>query len=171
LCKETMQLASEIQSLSHQLHSSTLDYLGLTATIRGLCREVSEHQQVKVHFTESNMPRSVPPDVALALFRITQESLHNGLKYSGVREFAVRLQRTATHIELVISDNGVGFDVEEAMRGRGLGLISMRERITALKGSLSIESQPMKGTRISVRVPISADTVSCTSAASVAFPT
>ena len=157
LCNETMQLASEIQTLSHQLHSSSLDYLGLVATIRGLCREISERQQVEVHFTESNMPKSVRPEVALALFRITQESLHNALKYSGVREFTVRLQGTGTHIQLVISDKGAGFDVNGAIQGRGLGLISMRERIFALKGTLSIESQPMNGTRICVRVPNAVD--------------
>jgi signal transduction histidine kinase len=149
----TMQLASDIQALSHELHSSSLDYLGLTTTLQGLCREISQHQQVEVHFTESNMPKSVRPDVALALFRITQESLHNALKHSGVREFTVRLRGTGTHIELVVSDNGAGFNVNEAIRGRGLGLISMRERIFALKGTLSIESQPMNGTRISVCVP------------------
>lgn len=97
---------------------------------------------------------SVPPDVALALFRITQESLHNAVKYSGVRDFTVRLQGTETHIELMISDHGVGFDVSAAKRAGGLVLISMRERIIALKGTLSIESQPTKGTQVSARVPV-----------------
>ena len=156
LGNETKRLASEVQALSHQLHSSTLDHLGLIPAIRGLCREISERHQVEIHFLESNVPKSVPPDVALALFRITQESLHNALKYSGVPEFTVRLQGTGTHIELMISDNGAGFDVSEAQRGPGLGLIGMRERISAVKGILCIESQPMKGTQVSVRVPLGA---------------
>lgn len=100
------------------------------------------------------MPKFVPSDVALALFRITQESLHNALKYSGVREFNVQLQGTGTHIELTISDNGAGFDVQQARQGRGLGLISMQERMIAVKGTLFIDSQPLKGTRVNVRVPL-----------------
>ena len=154
LSTETTCLASEIQALSHQLHSSKLDYLGLVPAIAGLCSEISQHQEAEIHFMESNMPKSLTPDVALALFRITQESLHNALKYSGVRDFTVRLQGTGTHIELMISDNGVGFDLNAAQRGGGLGLISMRERILALRGTFSIESEPMKGTQVSVRVPL-----------------
>jgi signal transduction histidine kinase len=143
-----------VQALSHQLHSSKLHYLGLVPAIRGLCREISEHQQAVIHFTESNMPKVVSPDVSLALFRITQESLHNSLKYSGVRDVSVRIEGTGTHIQLMISDRGAGFDVSEAQRGSGLGLISMRERILAVKGTLSIESQPLKGTDVRVRVPL-----------------
>lgn len=155
LRKETNRLALEVAALSHQLHSSNLDYLGLVSAVASLCREISEHQHAVINFTESDMPKSVPPNVALALFRITQESLHNALKYSGVREFTVRLHGTGTHIELMISDRGAGFDVREARKGCGLGLISMQERITAVKGTLSIESQPMKGTQVNVRVPLS----------------
>jgi PAS domain S-box-containing protein len=154
LSDETTRLASEVQALSHQLHSSKLDYLGLVPAISGLCREISEHHQVVIHFMESNVPKFVPPDVSLALFRITQESLHNCLKYSGVRDFTVRIEGTGAHIELMISDGGAGFDVGEAERGSGLGLISMRERILAVKGTLTIESQPMKGTHVRVRVPL-----------------
>ena len=154
---ETMSLAAEVQTLSRQLHSSKLEYLGLVPAIRALCKEISAHHQAEINFMQSNLPKSMPPDVALALFRITQESLHNAVKYSGVRDFTVRLRGTETHIELVISDQGVGFDVSLAKQSRGLGLISMRERIIALKGTLSIESQPMKGTQVSVRVPLGAD--------------
>ena len=153
LSHETMRLGSDVQALSHQLHSSKLDYLGMVPAIRGLCKEISKHQGFEVHFTESNIPESVPPDVALTLFRITQESLHNALKYSGGRDFVVQLRGTATHIELIISDDGAGFDVSEAQQGPGLGLLSMRERISAVKGTLSIKSQPMKGTQVSARVP------------------
>jgi len=154
LSDETTRLASEVQALSHQFHSSKLDYLGLVPAIRGLCREISEHQQVEIHFIEGNIPRFVPPDVSLALFRITQESLHNSLKYNRVRDFTVRIEGTGSHIESMISDCGAGFDLSEAQRGSGLRLISMRELILAVKGTLSIESQPMQGTQVRVRVPL-----------------
>jgi len=154
LSEETRRLGSDIQALSHQLHSSKLDYLGLVPAIRGLCRELGEHHEANIHFSESGIPKAVAPDVALALFRITQESLHNALKYSGVRDFTVRLEGTRTHVELMVSDHGAGFDVSEAERGCGLGLISMRERILAVKGTLSIQSQPTRGTQVTVRVPL-----------------
>lgn len=157
---ETKRVIAEVGALSHRLHSSSLEYLGLAPAVMGLCREMSEGQQVNIDFAQSGVPKSVPSDVALALFRITQESLHNALKYSGAREFNVRLRGTGTHIELMISDDGAGFDVLEAKKGRGLGLISMQERITAVKGTLSIESQPMSGTRVTARVPLANDDVS-----------
>lgn len=154
LSRAVKSLASEVQALSHRLHSASLDYLGLGAALRGLCREIGDHHTATVLFTETSMPGSVPPDVALALFRITQESLHNALKYSGVREFQVLLEGTGTHISLSISDKGTGFNVTEARQGRGIGLISMQERILAIGGTFSIESHPGKGTRISARVPL-----------------
>jgi signal transduction histidine kinase len=155
LAKDTRNLASDVKTLSHELHSSSLEFLGLLPAIRGLCREISERQQVEIDFTGNNVPGCVPPDVALALFRITQESLHNALKYSGIRAFTVQLRGAGTDLELAVSDSGVGFDVNEARASHGLGLVSMRERIVALKGTISIESQPMHGTRVSVRVPMS----------------
>jgi len=154
LIKDTHNLVSDVSALSHELHSSSLDYLGLVPAIRGLCREMSERQKVKINFKESNVPSYVPPDVALALFRITQESLHNALKYSGVRAFEVELKGTESHLELVISDSGVGFDVNEAGAGHGLGLVSMRERIMALRGTISTESELMRGTKVRARVPL-----------------
>jgi signal transduction histidine kinase len=154
LVKDTHDLVSAVSALSHELHSSSLEYLGLVPAIKGLCREISERQQVEIDFKESNVPRYVPPDVALALFRITQESLHNALKYSGVRNFDVELKGAGSHLELVISDSGIGFDVNDAKASHGLGLVSMRERIMALKGTISTESQPMRGTKVRARVPV-----------------
>lgn len=154
LNKEMSHLVSEVQALSHRLHSPRLELLGLVPAITGLCREIRERQKVEIKFAETGVPKNLAPDVALALFRIVQESLHNALKYSGVSEFEVRLQGSATYIELEISDRGKGFNVNEAMRGPGLGLISMRERISALKGTLLIESQPNTGTQVNVRVPL-----------------
>jgi len=154
LIKDIGNLATDIRTLSHQLHSSSLEYLGLVPAIRALCSEISESQHVNIDFTESNVPGNLPAGVALALFRITQEALHNALKYSGVRVFRVDLQGAGGQLELAISDGGVGFDVNEARASQGLGLISMRERIVALKGSICIESEPMKGTRVSASVPV-----------------
>jgi signal transduction histidine kinase len=103
------------------------------------------------------MPSGVPKEISLCLFRILQEALQNAIKYSHVRHFSVRLQGTSAEIELSISDRGVGFDHENAVSGRGLGLISMRERMQLVKGKLSITSQPGGGTTVHARVPLNAE--------------
>jgi signal transduction histidine kinase len=158
LFKDTTQISSEIQALSHALHSSSLEYLGLAPAIQGFCDELARHQNVKVDFVHSGVPPSLSPDAALALFRVAQEALHNAVKYSGVKKFEVRLLGTADELQLTVRDSGVGFGPEAAMHGHGLGLISMRERIIPLKGTISIVSKPKHGTEITARVPIPAET-------------
>jgi signal transduction histidine kinase len=99
----------------------------------------------------------VPNDVSLCLFRVLQEALHNAVKYSGVERFAVQLNGTSDEIHLTVLDSGTGFDPEAAINGRGLGLISMQERVSLVKGTISIASKLMCGTEISVRVPVNVD--------------
>jgi PAS domain S-box-containing protein len=154
LQQETTKVAREIQSLSHELHSSSLDYLGLAAAINGFCSEFGKAHNADIHFEHKDVPRSLAPDVALALFRITQEGLHNALKYSGVTHFEVRLEGKRGQLELRICDSGAGFEVKKAAQRQGLGLISMRERALGLKGRFTIRSQPGCGTEILVRAPI-----------------
>jgi PAS domain S-box-containing protein len=154
------EIAGDVQSLSHQLHSSKLDYLGIVSAIRGFCNEFSRQHAVSVEFTENNVPRHVPKDISLCLFRVAQEALHNALKHSGVTEFSVELTATADEILLVVSDSGSGFDVEDAKRDRGLGLVSMQERVHLVNGVLFVESSrgtgssPGAGTKILAVVPL-----------------
>jgi PAS domain S-box-containing protein len=150
-------LGHDIQALSHRLHSSKLDYLGLTVAANSFCRELSEKQKVEIDFTHEGMPSRVPKEISLCLFRILQEALQNAVKYSAVRHFRVKLEGAAAEIRLTISDPGVGFDQQSAFSGRGLGLISMRERIQLVKGELSITSQPAHGTTVFASVPFKAD--------------
>jgi PAS domain S-box-containing protein len=147
------EIAGDVQSLSHQLHSSKLDYLGISAAIRGFCAELSKQHELDIEFSEEDVPAHLPKDVSLCLFRVAQEALHNAVKYSGVREFIVELSAIESGIRLTVSDAGAGFDVEEAKKNRGLGLVSMQERIHLVRGRLSVESQPGAGTRIIVLVP------------------
>jgi signal transduction histidine kinase len=156
LQKQTSEIAADIQSLSHELHSAKLQYLGITAAMRGFCREFGEQQKVEVNFQAHNLPSPVSPDISLCFFRVLQEALHNSAKHSGVRRFEVRLWGTSDEIHLTIKDSGAGFDREAAKESRGLGLISMGERLKLLNGTLSIESQPKRGTTIRARVPFTA---------------
>ena len=103
------------------------------------------------------MPKHLPKEVALCLFRVAQEALHNALKYSGVRHFAVEVSSTPERVQLVVRDAGAGFAVEEAKNHGGLGLVSMQERINMLRGQFSVESQPGEGTKIVASVPVIAE--------------
>jgi signal transduction histidine kinase len=150
---QTSEIAADVQSLSHELHSSRLQYLGLAAALGGFCKEFSAQQKVEVDFDSQDLPTSLAPDISLCFFRVLQEALHNAAKHSGVRLFEVRLWRALDEIHLTIRDSGAGFDHEATKAGRGLGLISMQERLKLLHGTLSIESQLQRGTTIHASVP------------------
>jgi PAS domain S-box-containing protein len=155
LRKQISEVAADIQSLSHQLHSAKLQYLGLAAAIKGFCKEFGEQQSVEVDFNAHDVPSPVPTDVSLCLFRVMQESLHNSAKHSGVRHFEVELWGLSGEIHLRVSDSGSGFDVAATKATRGLGLVSMEERLKLINGTFSVTSQPKCGTTIQARVPLS----------------
>jgi PAS domain S-box-containing protein len=151
---QASEIATDIQAVSRELHSTRLDNLSPSAAMRGLCHDMEEQLKVKIDFKSHDLPGSVPPDISLCLFRVLQEALHNSVKHSGVKHFEVRLWGTSDEIQLSVSDRGVGFDTQ-AKVGRGLGLVSMEERLKLVKGTLSIESQPKRGSTIHARLPLS----------------
>lgn len=151
------EIANDVQSISHELHSSKLEYLGIVAAIRGFCREFAKQHEVSVEFTERNVPKSLPRDVSLCLFRVAQESLHNAMKYSGTSRFVVELTGLIDVLQLEVRDSGVGFDVEATGMNRGLGLVSMQERVHQVHGRFRVESRPGAGTNIVVVVPVAAE--------------
>lgn len=152
---QTSEIAADIQSLSHELHSAKLQYLGIAGAMRGFCQELGKQQKVEIDFTSLDVPGPLSADVSLCLFRVLQEALHNSAKHSGVRRFEVRLWGTADEIHLTVRDSGGGFDRELVKTSQGLGLVSMEERLKLVNGTLSIDSQPMRGTTIHARVPVS----------------
>jgi PAS domain S-box-containing protein len=155
LQKKTSEIAADIQSMSHELHSSRLQFLGIVAAMRGFCSEFGEQHKVEIDVKIHDLPVPLSPDISLCFFRILQEALHNSAKHSGVRYFEVELWGASDEIHLTVSDSGAGFDIDAAKVSRGLGLISMEERLKILKGTLSIESQLHRGTTIHARVPFS----------------
>lgn len=154
LLKRTMEISSDLQALSHELHSVTLEHLGVAAAMRGFCNDLARHQKVKIEFTERGLPGTVPPDIALALLRVLQEGVHNAVKHSGVRKLQAELIGRPGQIQLAIRDLGVGFDPEQAAKSVGLGLLSIRERILPFGGTLAITSKPKQGTELLVCVPV-----------------
>jgi PAS domain S-box-containing protein len=152
--KRIMDISTDVQMMSHELHSAKLSYLGAAVAMRGFCREFGEHHKFDIEFQSRDVPRQLPPDVSLCLFRVLQEGLHNAAKHSGVKRFDVQLWGTSGDVHLTISDLGSGFDTEAAMKGPGLGITSMQERLKLVKGELTITSRPKGGTSIHARVPL-----------------
>ena len=146
------ELGDDLHGLSHRLHSSTLDTLGLVSGLRALCREFSK-QGIEVDFTSENIPPSVRPDVALCLFRITQEGLQNLKKHSGTKKAQLSLHHIGSSLFLSLCDEGMGFDATR-MEKPGLGILSMQGRARLLGGEFEVHSKPGEGTRIEVRVPL-----------------
>jgi PAS domain S-box len=164
-CEQVAGLENDIQALSHRLHSSNLEYLGLEAATASLCTELSERQNIKIDLRCDAIPEDVPREVSLCLFRVLQEALHNAVKYSGVGAFEVTLTGSSRKIELKVHDSGVGFDAKAGSNGHGLGLTSMRERLRLVGGQFSIDSQPNQGTTVFARVPLPDQTPTASAAA------
>jgi len=154
LQRHCAEIAHDVQSLSHQLHSSTLDCLGVVSATHGLCEELSKQHKVNIAFRERNVPKRLPKGISLCLFRVTQEALHNGLKYSGTTEFTVEISGMANEIRLEVKDRGKGFNLEGAKAKRGLGLVSMQERVNLVHGRFFVESKPGEGTKVVAVVPL-----------------
>jgi PAS domain S-box-containing protein len=146
-------LGKDIQALSHRLHSSKLEYLGLASAVQSFCRELSEQRKVRIEFKQSDIPAVIPKEISLCLFRVVQEALQNAVKHSAAQDVTVEVHGTKEGINLIVSDSGVGFNWQDAMNRRGLGLISMRERLRLVNGELSIQSTPGRGTTVVARVP------------------
>jgi PAS domain S-box-containing protein len=151
------EIAKDVQGLSHRLHSSKLDYLGLASAAESFCKELSENTRVEIVFEHAGIPHNLSKEVSLCLFRVLQEGLQNAVKHSGVRSFVVGLRGTGESIELTVADLGNGFEEKEAFTRHGIGLISMRERLQMVHGELSVKSQPGVGTTIRARVPLKTD--------------
>jgi PAS domain S-box-containing protein len=147
-------LAADIQTLSHALHSPKLELIGLKAAVAGFCEELSNRHDVTIDVHVENIPEALPPEISLCLYRVLQEALQNVLKHSGSRRAHVSLSGQINAINLTVKDSGPGFDPHEAMRGPGLGLTSMKERLKVVGGQLSIHSQRGHGTTIHAVAPL-----------------
>ena len=154
LCGKIKELGQTVSDLSHQLHSSELELLGLSVAVAGLCREFSEQYPVEVDCVCSDIPEGVGADVSLGLFRVMQEALHNAAKHSHARKIHVELRGAKEFVCLTIMDDGIGFSSDNAIGGPGLGLISMNERMHLIDGSFTISSKPRGGTRIEAIAPL-----------------
>lgn len=149
--------STEIRALSHDLHPTRLEIIGLVPAMKGICREFSERFQIGITCNCQDVPAELPKELSFCLFRVLQEALHNAVKHSGAKQIWVSLRATATDIHLIVRDSGVGFDVRTASVGRGLGLTSMRERVRLEHGTVVMKSKPGAGTIIHACIPYKPD--------------
>jgi PAS domain S-box-containing protein len=153
--RQVKDLVSDIRTLSHRLHSSKLEYLGLAAAASSLCKEFSDQRKLEIDFvSEGSIPKELPNDIALCLYRVLQEALQNATEHSGSRLCEVTLSGESDEIRLVVRDWGVGFDPAATLKGNALGITCMKERLKLVDAELVIESQPQQGTTIGARVPL-----------------
>jgi PAS domain S-box-containing protein len=153
LRQSTTEITTDIHSLSHRLHSSALDYLGLVPALQRLVSEFSARHGIAIELAHTSVPASLPSEVALCLFRVTEESLTNIARHSHAKSARVLVNGGPDGIHLTVEDAGTGFDVESVERAGGLGFVSMRERLRVVRGTVRVDSSPSRGTRIDVRVP------------------
>ena len=149
-------LVGEIAAVSESVHQR-LELLGLTAAGRVLCKDVSARYGVAIHFQDEGVPRDLPSDIALALFRVLQEATVNAVVHSAAREVWVSLRGTADEIRLQIVDHGIGYDTQRPVPIGGVGLVAIRERLKHVHGDSRIVSRPGEGTRVEAWVPLRLD--------------
>jgi two-component system sensor histidine kinase UhpB len=155
LQRRSVEMAETIRLLSHELHPGILQYAGLTAALRSHCQEFEREHGVAVTLQSDDNMGTVPADLALCLYRVTQEALQNVARHAKASQVRVVVAHDGTDIVLTIDDDGRGFDLPEARGRGGLGLISVDERVRLVRGRIRVDAQPQRGTRIQVVVPLS----------------
>jgi two-component system CheB/CheR fusion protein len=148
------QLSDDLRSTAHRLHPSALEHFGLVAAIESHCSDFMKLHGIQVKLTHRSVPESIPAEVSLCLYRVTQECLHNVAKHSAAREAGVAIEGDKDGILLSVTDSGTGFDPSLVADQSGLGIVGIRERVRLVDGVVSINSQPGRGTQIDVRVPM-----------------
>jgi PAS domain S-box-containing protein len=155
LQNRVVQLSQDVRQISHQLHPTILEDLGLTAALSELCDEFSVREGIQVAFEQEAMPKALPVELASCLYRVVQEALHNVSKHARASQVRLKASGSPEGIHLSIHDTGVGFDSEAGLSQHGLGIVSMKERVQLVQGEFSIHSKPGRGTEVTVFVPLS----------------
>lgn len=160
---ELVDFADEIRALAHRMHPPVLEHLGLPAALSTLAGEMWTTSHLKVGLDLDRSPVDVPPPVAAGLYRIAQESLRNVVKHAGASTAMVRLARADGGVQLVVEDNGNGFDTGargvSGNGGSGIGLTSITERARQFGGRVAVQSRPGAGTRVIAWIPLGKDAV------------
>jgi PAS domain S-box-containing protein len=152
------QLSDDIHNLAYKLHPSLLEHAGLQPAVEDHVREFTTRTGLPVSLKAQNVPASLSLDHSTALFRVLQESLQNVVKHADATEATVKLSGSSKGVGLSLTDNGKGFDPsDKSTHHKGLGLISMQERLRLLGGFLRIHGRPGGGTKVCAWIPFRKD--------------
>jgi PAS domain S-box-containing protein len=154
LYRKIKDIAVDVSKLSHRLHSSELDFLGLAAAADRLCRDFASQHRIDIDYQISDIPPRLDRGISLCFYRVLQESLQNVAKHSHATRLVVELSGIGNELKLKVVDNGIGFVLANVRFGAGLGLLSMRERLNLVGGFLEISSGEGHGTTVTARVAI-----------------
>ncbi len=149
-----IEVSEEVHDLSRQLHPSILDDLGLVQAVQSECAIFTRRTGIALSFAPSDIPDAIPNDIALCLYRVIQEGLRNIANHAKTNEARLALQGLDGGVGLLIQDLGIGFDMSEVREKSGIGLAGMRERVRLVGGTMSLTSEPGKGTEIQVSIPL-----------------
>jgi two-component system, sensor histidine kinase and response regulator len=154
LRQRVVELSDDVRGLAYRLHPSILDHLGLAIALQSYVEEFAKREKIRVTFTHRHVPETLPPEISTCLYRVAQEALRNVAKHAKASRVAMSLWLAGQSLHLAVKDAGIGFDPDER---RGLGLVSMEERVRAVNGNLSVRSKPGDGTQVEVQVPVPAE--------------
>jgi signal transduction histidine kinase len=143
----------DVEQTAYRLHPSSLDHLGLSVALKSYCADFGRQNGIAMRCMERNLPRAIPPRLGLTIYRVVQEALRNVAKHSGARRAVVSVAGKNGMILLRVKDSGRGFDAARSKK-RGLGLISMEERVRQAGGTFTVKSAPGEGVGIEVRIPL-----------------
>jgi two-component system sensor histidine kinase UhpB len=151
---QAAKISDEVRRIALQLHSAGLEQFGLRAALEQECATLADRAKITIRFKSKSARKVLPEDVSLSLYRVAQECLRNVVRHSQAQRALVTLEDTSDGIRLCVEDNGIGFEQGEVRARKSLGLISMNERVRLVNGTLLLDSNKGRGTRVEVRVPL-----------------
>ena len=157
LQEKLIKIGTEVRHLSHELHPALLQEAGLPRALSFYCEEFTKVRGIPVRCEADEMVNGLPGGAALCLYRVAQEALGNAAKYAQAKKIEVQLVQSDGHVQLLVSDDGIGCTLDQVGKSGGLGVINMRERVLQLDGTFEFDSEPGRGTRVKVSVPFRLD--------------
>jgi signal transduction histidine kinase len=150
---ELVRVSKDVHDMSYRLHPSLLEDLGLAPALQAECDRLRRRSGVRIVERIGELPAQLPQDVALCIYRIAQEALHNAIRHAKAGTIEIAVENGAQALSLTVRDDGLGFDAADSSTRSGLGLSSMRERARLAGGSLQIRSRPGHGATVSFTLP------------------
>jgi signal transduction histidine kinase len=154
LYNQTNELSNDIRQLSHRLHPATLEHLGLAEALKTYIGEFETETGIITSFAAHITSETIASEISVCLYRIALEALRNVARHSQAKSASVLLEAQEQVLTMKVEDSGIGFNIEAARRGSGLGLISAEESVNLLQGTFEVASVPAMGTRLTAKIPL-----------------